>query len=287
MSLNHSLDPHTHTHSPTQFFFFTQMMSLVHTHTMITPAHTHTHTRTHRLLTHSLTLRLSLYDDSTRSLTHSHLMATGKVKVQDEYWIRADPVHLHIEHDQILLADSRVFRISSQEADQLTELLNQHFAANGQEMVFLPLWPDRWYVRAAKIPPAKTHLLGEVANKSINELLPFGKNAGLWRGLFNEIQMLLHEHPLNQLREARGEPAINSVWFWGGGSMPIPIVSHYTHVWSNHMLAGSLAAAERCRLRTASGGCLSLPPMYHVWQPACRTGCVVWKSPIRRRLWLA
>jgi hypothetical protein len=168
----------------------------------------------------------------------------GKVKVQDEYWIRADPVHLHIEHNQILLADSRVFRISSQEADQLTELLNQHFAASGQEMVFLPLRPDRWYVRAAKIPPAKTHLLGEVANKSINELLPFGENAGLWSGLFNEIQMLLHEHPLNQLREARGEPAINSVWFWGGGSMPKRIVSHYTHVWSNHMLAGSLAAAS-------------------------------------------
>ena len=167
----------------------------------------------------------------------------GKVKVQDEYWIRADPVHLHIERDQILLADSRVFPISAQEADQFTELLNQYLVANGQEMIFLPLRPDRWYERAAKIPPTKTHLLSEVANKSINELLPFGENAGLWRGLFNEIQMLLHEHPLNQLREARGEAAINSVWFWGGGSLPKPIVSHYTHVWSNHILASSLATA--------------------------------------------
>ena len=188
------------------------------------------------------------------------LDGAGKVKVQDEYWIRADPVHLHIERDQILLADSRVFRISAQEADQLTELLNQHFAANGQEVVFLPLRPDRWYVRAAKIPPAKTHLLGEAANKSINELLPFGENAGLWRGLFNEIQMLLHEHPLNQLREARGEPAVNSVWFWGGGNMPEPIVSRYTHVWSNHILARSLAAAasgaEYAELPTNAAACL-------------------------------
>lgn len=172
------------------------------------------------------------------------LDGAGKVKVQDEYWIRADPVHLHIEGDQILLADSRVFRISAQEADQLTELLNRHFAANGQEIVFLPLRPDRWYTRAAKIPPAKTHLLGEAANKSINQLLPFGENSNLWRGLFNEIQMLLHEHPLNQLREARGEPAINSIWFWGGGSMPESIASRYTHVWGNHVLASSLAAAS-------------------------------------------
>jgi hypothetical protein len=188
------------------------------------------------------------------------LDGAGKVKVQDEYWIRADPVHLHIERDQILLADSRVFRISAQEADQLTELLNQHFAANGQEVVFLPLRPDRWYVRAAKIPPAKTHLLGEAANKSINELLPFGENAGLWRGLFNEIQMLLHEHPLNQLREARGEPAVNSVWFWGGGNMPEPIISRYTHVWSNHILARSLAAAasgaEYAELPADAAACL-------------------------------
>jgi hypothetical protein len=183
----------------------------------------------------------------------------GKIKARDEYWIRADPVHLHIERDQILLADSRVFRISSQEADQLTELLNRHFAASGQEVIFLPLRPDRWYMRATKLLPAKTHLLGEVANKGIKELLPFGENNGLWRGLFNEIQMLLHEHPLNQSREARGEPVINSVWFWGGGSMPKSIVSPYTRVWSNDVLAGSLALAggtDHAQLPPGATACL-------------------------------
>jgi hypothetical protein len=29
--------------------------------------------------------------------------------------------------------------------------------------------------------------------------------------------MLLHAHPLSQARAARGEPAINSLWLWGGG----------------------------------------------------------------------
>jgi hypothetical protein len=38
-----------------------------------------------------------------------------------------------------------------------------------------------------------------------------------WHRVFNEVQMLLYEHPVNQAREARGELAINSVWFWGGG----------------------------------------------------------------------
>lgn len=166
-----------------------------------------------------------------------------KAKVRDDYWIRADPVHLHIERDQLVLADSRVFQISSQEANQLTELLNRHFAASGQEIVFFPLRPDRWYLCATEIPPAKTHLLSEVANKGINELLPYGTNHATWRGLFNEIQMLLHEHPLNQSREARGEPAVNSVWFWGGGTMPKAMVSPYTHVWSDEVVAVSLAQA--------------------------------------------
>jgi len=177
----------------------------------------------------------------------------------DEYWIRADPVHLHIERDKILLADSRVFPVSAQEADQLTELLNRHFAASGQqEMIFLPLRPDRWYMRGMKTLPAKTHLLGEVANKGINELLPFGENSGLWRGLFNETQMVLHEHPLNQLREARGEPAINSVWFWGGGSMPRSVAAPYTYVWSNNILANALALAagiDHAQLPPGGQGC--------------------------------
>ncbi len=172
------------------------------------------------------------------------LLGDGKAHINpaDDYWIRADPVHLHIERDQIVLADSRVFPISPDEADQLTSLLNRHFSAN--EMAFLPLRPDRWYLRVIKTPPGQTHLLSDVVNRGINERLPFGANNTIWRGFFNEIQMLLHEHPLNQSREARGEPAINGAWFWGGGIMPESVGSPYAHVWSNDVLALSLAVAS-------------------------------------------
>ncbi|MDN5934981.1 MAG: phosphoglycerate mutase [Nitrosospira sp.] len=189
----------------------------------------------------------------------------GKVKAGDDYWVRADPVHLRIERDRIVLADSRVFRISSEEADQFTGLLNRHFAENVPEIVFLPLQPDRWYLRVTNTPPAKTCLLGEVANKGINERLPFGDNNRVWRGLFNEIQMLLHEHPLNQSREARGEPAINGTWFWGGGIMPDSIACAYTHVWSNDVLARSLALA--CGSSHAQ-----LPPDAAAWRQSAASG---------------
>jgi hypothetical protein len=40
------------------------------------------------------------------------------------------------------------------------------------------------------------------------------------RRLQNEMQMLLYTHPLNDARQARGQPAINSVWFHGSGAVP-------------------------------------------------------------------
>jgi hypothetical protein len=59
--------------------------------------------------------------------------------------------------------------------------------------------------------------------------------------------MLLHEQPLNRAREARGEPIINSVWFWGGGIMPKSLRHAYTEVWSNHILAHALALSSGAR----------------------------------------
>ena len=34
--------------------------------------------------------------------------------------------------------------------------------------------------------------------------------------------MLLHAHPVNEAREARGEPAVNSLWLWGAGPRAAP-----------------------------------------------------------------
>jgi hypothetical protein len=37
----------------------------------------------------------------------------------------------------------------------------------------------------------------------------------IWQRYLNEAQMLLASLPLNLARSARGEPTVNSVWFWG------------------------------------------------------------------------
>lgn len=53
--------------------------------------------------------------------------------------------------------------------------------------------------------------------------LPRTDEAKPWRSLWSETQMALHGSKVNQARQARGEPVINSLWFWGAGPMPADV----------------------------------------------------------------
>ena len=69
----------------------------------------------------------------------------------------------------------------------------------------------------AATPALVTPALDTAAGRPLRELLPQGADAPRWRRWQNEIQMLLHAHPVNQARASRGRAAATSVWFWGGG----------------------------------------------------------------------
>lgn len=165
------------------------------------------------------------------------------VKANKDFWMRADPVHLRIEQNHIMLADSQAFKISKEEAERIVQDLN-HSIGNHYDFSFLPLRPDRWYIRLSKAPEIQTYTLGQVTCMNINGFLPTGNESMIWHKIFNEIQMLLYEHPVNQARESRGELSINSVWFWGGGNMSQPIQAPYTYIWSDHDLPRALATVS-------------------------------------------
>lgn len=156
------------------------------------------------------------------------------------YWLRADPVHLRLRRDQLLLADSSAFGLSQQEAAQFISTLNRHFAQD--DLQFLAPHPARWYLRLAHQPEMATRALSEVIGMDVNACLPTGKDAVRWHGISNEIQMLLHQHPLNEAREAKGEMPVNSVWLWGGGTWPAVPGRQFSAVWSDEALACALAA---------------------------------------------
>jgi len=136
----------------------------------------------------------------------------------DAYWLRADPVHLRVMRDRIVLADADALSLSGQEADALATAIGQHF---GADLSPLPLHPQRWYLRFPHAPRLATTPLSVAAGRDIDPLLPQGDDAPRFRAELNELQMLLHEHPVNQARETRGELPVNSLWLWGGGRLPV------------------------------------------------------------------
>jgi hypothetical protein len=134
------------------------------------------------------------------------------------YWLCADPVNLHLQRAQMLLLPDVL--PGREEADALCASLNGHFAGMG--LSFFAPHPRRWYVRLEQEPQMTTSPLRQVAWRDAKFHQPQGADALRWQRIATEVQMLLHAHPLNQARAARGELVINSLWLWGGGkAMPL------------------------------------------------------------------
>lgn len=157
------------------------------------------------------------------------------------YWLRADPVHLHVARDQLILVDPDTFALQQDEAEQLVASLNQHFAVDG--LVFEARRPGRWYVRLDRPADLETTPLPQVTGKHIDPYLPRGGDALRWHTLLNEIQMLLFTHPVNEAREAAGELPVNSIWPWGGGRLPENLQCPFQQIWADNLLAQGLALA--------------------------------------------
>ncbi len=129
------------------------------------------------------------------------------------YWLCADPVHLQLQHTQVVLQPD--VGCTEAEAAMLCATLNAHFCDDG--MVFHAPHPQRWYVRTEGSALATMTPLRVAAWRDVKAYQPKGAEAMRWQRIANEIQMLLHGHAVNQAREARRLPAINSLWLWGGG----------------------------------------------------------------------
>ena len=155
------------------------------------------------------------------------------------YLLRADPVHLRADQSSLRLFDSHSFSITQAEADELVAAFNAFYAERGWRLA-APR-PQRWYLSLPSGPAITMRAITAVVGQSIDTCLPQGAAAAEWHALLNEVQMLFHAHPVNVARELRGEPLINSVWFWGGGELPATVQTTAARVVTDHPLAMGLA----------------------------------------------
>lgn len=158
-----------------------------------------------------------------------------------DFWLLADPVHLQLQRARMVLVDAGNLDITQEEASSLTTALNEHFVDEG--LNFSPTRPGCWHLRLARPARLETHSLDAVIGRNIRNFLPGGSDGKHWHTLLNEIQMLLHSHPVNEAREQRGALTVNSIWPWGGGVLPKDLTVPYAQVWANDDLACGLAVA--------------------------------------------
>jgi len=164
----------------------------------------------------------------------------------DRIWMRADPVHYQLLRDSFALGSPG--DIAADEADALVADLNAHFAERG--LRFHAPHPQRWYLQLERLPAMVTQPLSAVSGRNVADGTAQGPDAAAWRGLANEMQMLLHEHPVNRRRESRGEPAVNSLWLYGAGRLPAGLVSPFATVITGEPLARGLARCAGCALKS-------------------------------------
>jgi hypothetical protein len=133
-------------------------------------------------------------------------------------WARADPVHLRLMRDRLVVVPSAAFGITSQEAEALIDALNAHFAGR---LFLTRAEPARWCARLEQGATFDGVAPLDMAGRDADLAARMGGEAGKrWSALLNEAQMLLHAHPVNEAREARGEPQVNSLWLWGASCVP-------------------------------------------------------------------
>ncbi len=158
------------------------------------------------------------------------------------FWLRADPVHLRVLRDRVVIVP--LAGLAADYAATLVGALNRHFAGRHE---FRAPHPDRWVMSSApaplEAPPARA-----LAGADLAASLP----AAPWPVLLNEIQMVLHEHPAHEGRELEA----NGVWLWGAGELPATAAAPWRSVSAADPLALGLARVARLAHRTppASAG---------------------------------
>ena len=158
----------------------------------------------------------------------------------DSTWLRADPALVMADAVTLRLLACGNLGLSLEDADACAQALRPLFEDAG--FIFDAPHPQRWYLRCprdAKLPAFSSP--DEALGDDLVNHLPEGENARLWRGLLNEAQIVLTQHPMNAQRAQRGLPPVNSLWFWGAGVLPGRVECRFDRIASDDGLIASLA----------------------------------------------
>ncbi|UGQ48425.1 hypothetical protein [Massilia endophytica] len=163
------------------------------------------------------------------------------------HWFIVHPIHVQIARNHLVMQDPRQLRLEEADSRTLFESVQQLIADEGKTLLYGNA--HTWFLRADEWAGLATASPDAASGVNLADWMPTGDAARSFRRLQNEVQMLWHEHPVNEARAARKLPAVNSFWLWAGSPAPAAAAPSGLAViegpdWMNALASGKLQDAR-------------------------------------------
>ena len=126
-------------------------------------------------------------------------------------------------YEDFIVRDHAAGDITTEEAAELVEVLNEHFAEDGL-YIHLGTGYRQCMIVDKKHPNGHTDYRcvppHDILDRRAGDYLPEGKGAEHFVKMMKESYDILKDHPVNKARIARGLNPANSLWIWGQGTRP-------------------------------------------------------------------
>ena len=158
------------------------------------------------------------------------------------------PVHLHATRDHLILMGQNQIDLTETESQ---ELINAALPLLKEDFEHQLLFHNQyyWFIPAGPFSKLASYSVDQAQGRNIDWWMPHDTHeqgiAKRWRKLQNEIQMLWHIDLVNEERQARGLPSINSIWISGIGKLNDvkvpPALAQACKIYGQHPLLSGLA----------------------------------------------
>lgn len=141
--------------------------------------------------------------------------AASETASESSVWI-AQPVHLITGMRSVHLDHAGMLRVDPATQSQLVDSFTRDFASSSFKLA--PLASGSFLLTGPSAPNVKTTDPARYLGLTIEGAAPSGVGAAGLQRLAAEMEMWLHEHPVNGARARLRQRSISTLWLWGGGA---------------------------------------------------------------------
>jgi hypothetical protein len=173
---------------------------------------------------------------------------TSQVVNPSEVIACLQPIHLHATRDHLILMGQNQIDLTQTESAELLKTALPYIEEDFQNPILFQ-GQHYWFISAGPFASLASYSVDQAHGRNIDWWMPRDSSeegiAKRWRKLQNEIQMLWHIGSVNEERQQRGMPSINSLWISGIGKLSdaqVPLaVQQSQHLYGSHHLLAGLA----------------------------------------------